>query len=259
MKVKLTEMFVTIQGEGPMTGVPSLFVRFGGCNLRCRWKNDDGTESLCDTPYASYAPEGKLIGLEPLAADIAQALITNRIRHVVLTGGEPTLVPISDLVDHVRDGLEGASQAGAMVPTNVHFTLETNGTNPVDLAYTVDQLCISPKLPSSGNPASTMDTATSVAELISLNKDNLTFVKVVAGTDEELTEAHRFFMDLIVQMELRDMSPPKDYADFAIMPQGSTPERIAENTPRVVSFCIKHDYRFCDRLHIRIWGGKRGV
>ncbi|HCH66421.1 MAG TPA: radical SAM protein, partial [Deltaproteobacteria bacterium] len=74
----VTEQFVSVQGEGTLTGVPSTFVRLGGCNLRCSW---------CDTPYSSWKPEGEHIPLDALVDDIAR----QGPRHVVLTGGEPML------------------------------------------------------------------------------------------------------------------------------------------------------------------------
>src|SRR3982751_1925485 len=78
--MKISELFYSIQGEGKLVGVPSVFVRASGCNLRCSW---------CDTPYASWEPEGEELGVAEI---VARAGVFNA-RHVVLTGGEPLIMP----------------------------------------------------------------------------------------------------------------------------------------------------------------------
>src|SRR5438477_10105679 len=74
----ISEIFHSLQGEGELTGVPSVFVRTSGCNLRCNW---------CDTPYASWNPEGEILSVEQVLTEIARY----PARHVVLTGGEPMI------------------------------------------------------------------------------------------------------------------------------------------------------------------------
>ncbi|WP_436440803.1 radical SAM protein, partial [Enterococcus faecium] len=76
--LRISEIFASVQGEGIWVGIPSVFVRVSGCNLRCVW---------CDTPYASWNPEGPILELE----DILTQIETYKIDHVVLTGGEPML------------------------------------------------------------------------------------------------------------------------------------------------------------------------
>src|ERR1700730_16122971 len=78
--LKIAELFYSIQGEGSLVGVPSVFIRTSGCNLRCRW---------CDTPYTSWNPEGEELDLDT---------ILSRVRafpaaHAVVTGGEPMIAP----------------------------------------------------------------------------------------------------------------------------------------------------------------------
>src|SRR5271170_4272381 len=101
--MRLAEIFYSIQGEGKLTGVPSTFVRVSGCNLRCVW---------CDTPYASWAPEGE---------DAAVSEIVDRVRglgarHVVITGGEPMIMPE---IGELCEALKGAGH---------HLTMETAAT-----------------------------------------------------------------------------------------------------------------------------------
>src|SRR5438874_9898678 len=79
--MKIAEIFYSIQGEGVLTGVPSVFVRTSGCNLRCVW---------CDTPYTSWQPEGDELTLHAILSRIDEH---PQARHVVLTGGEPMIAP----------------------------------------------------------------------------------------------------------------------------------------------------------------------
>ena len=72
--MRISEIFYSIQGEGELTGVPSVFVRTSGCNLRCSW---------CDTPYASWSPEGPEMAIEDILAEVDK----HPTRYVVLTGG----------------------------------------------------------------------------------------------------------------------------------------------------------------------------
>ncbi len=78
--MRISEIFYSIQGEGRLLGVPSVFIRTSGCNLRCRW---------CDTPYTSWQPEGKAWSVKKILGEIAKY----PTRHVVITGGEPLLAP----------------------------------------------------------------------------------------------------------------------------------------------------------------------
>ena len=75
--MKIAEIFYSLQGEGTLAGVPSVFIRVSGCNLRCTW---------CDTPYASWNPQGTDLPLSAILEEVGK----HPARHVVLTGGERT-------------------------------------------------------------------------------------------------------------------------------------------------------------------------
>src|SRR5690242_21457481 len=79
-ELKIAELFYSLQGEGALVGVPSVFVRTSGCNLRCSW---------CDTPYTSWQPEGTELTLEQILDEVK----SHPARHVVVTGGEPMILP----------------------------------------------------------------------------------------------------------------------------------------------------------------------
>src|SRR3989442_5688213 len=91
-ELKIAELFYSVQGEGSLVGVPSIFVRTSGCNLRCSW---------CDTPYTSWNPEGDDLSLAVILDRAAQFPAA---RHVVITGGEPMIAPgIVELSNRFRD------------------------------------------------------------------------------------------------------------------------------------------------------------
>ncbi len=118
--MKIAEIFYSVQGEGTLVGVPSVFVRTSGCNLRCTW---------CDTPYTSWKPEGTEMSNEAILAEVAKF----PARHVVITGGEPMLfAPVVALTESL---------------SNVHVTIETAGT--VYQPVKADLMSISPKLANS--------------------------------------------------------------------------------------------------------------
>lgn len=111
--MRINEIFYSLQGEGYFTGTPAVFIRFSGCNLRC---------PFCDTQHESFT--------EMTEAEIAEIAAGYPARHVVVTGGEPSLQLTASLVDKLH-------QAGKFV------AVETNGTHT--LPDTVDWITLSPK------------------------------------------------------------------------------------------------------------------
>src|ERR1700722_487273 len=121
-RLKISEVFHSIQGEGALVGVPSVFIRTSGCNLRCSW---------CDTPYTSWQPEGNELALEQILDEVK----AHPARHVVVTGGEPMILPdIVPLTERLR-------------ALGLHITVETAGT--VFRPVACDLMSISPKLSNS--------------------------------------------------------------------------------------------------------------
>src|SRR5687768_433293 len=123
--MKISEIFYSLQGEGKLLGVPSVFVRASGCNLRCSW---------CDTPYASWDPQGEDLSVETIVQKV-RALATGACRHVVFTGGEPAIMPDAEAL------------CAALKTLGHHITLETAATVYKPLA--IDLASLSPKLSNS--------------------------------------------------------------------------------------------------------------
>jgi 7-carboxy-7-deazaguanine synthase len=227
--MKISEIFYSVQGEGILTGMPSVFIRTSGCNLRCTW---------CDTPYASWKPEGENVGFGPILANVRR----HWCGYVVVTGGEPMIVP--DIVE----------LTGKLKEIDQHITIETAGT--VFKPVICDLMSISPKLANStpwdeddGRWADqherTRYQPDVLKELVSRYEHQLKFV---VNDREDLAEIRQIVGDLGV-----------DRHRVLLMPQGRNGRELAERSETVVKMCTEFGFRFCPRLHIEIWGDRRGV
>lgn len=230
----ISETFVSLQGEGKLTGVPSWFVRMSGCNLRCAW---------CDTPYASWNPEGRP---RPVGELVAEALASG-VRHAVLTGGEPMIF----------DGVE--ELAASLRRGGMHVTIETAGT--VDRGAECDLMSISPKLASStpvvGDARDPLGVWRERHEARRLNLGALQALiehcpdrqlKFVVCRPADLEEIEGLLA------RLRGWAPQ----DVLLMPEGTSVPRAAE-TLWVVEACVGRGWRYCHRLHIELFGNRRGT
>lgn len=223
--MKISEIFFSLQGEGSLLGVPSVFVRTTGCNLRCSW---------CDTPYTSWQPEGDEIPLDDLIARV----LAYPARHAVLTGGEPMLQPqLVPLSETLR-------RAGW------HITIETAGT--VDAPVACDLMSISPKL---ANSTPTGDwairhenTRLNLPVLRALMAKCAYQLKFVIADPADLPEIQSLLAAL-----------PADPAQVILMPEGTNAETLRERSQWIAPICLEHGYRFSPRLHVDLWGNRRGV
>ena len=237
--IRLAEdaIFHTIQGEGKYVGYPSTFIRFSGCNLRCAWKNKDGSITRCDTDYTSFNPEKRMWERNDILKDVIHD-------HVVITGGEPYVqaVELHDLTIDLKK-------------MDKFITIETNGTiyHPTE----ADFISISPKLQSS---CASLKHAVlqeqhrinyDALEQIILNHD-YQFKFVVNGFEEvkEIVEIAKNLFDR-TQIDIN--------SNIWIMPQGINVKQLDEKMNYLVELCKVYNWKLTDRLHIRIWGDKRGV
>lgn len=229
--MKLAELFHSIQGEGKLAGVPSVFVRASGCNLRCTW---------CDTPYASWNPEGEDVPIERIVARVAGYAC----HHVVLTGGEPMIM--QDILP----------LCAALKDRGHHITMETAAT--VFAPVKIDLASLSPKLSNStpteregGRFAAAHEAhRINVPTIQRLIDDSPEFqLKFVVAVESDLKEIHGLLE------KLRHWSP----ADVLLMPEGTNQTALAEKTAWLADICKQTGFRLCPRLHIALYGNRRGT
>ena len=224
--MKIAELFYSLQGEGTLVGVPSVFIRTSGCNLRCSW---------CDTPYTSWNPEGEELSLDEILPRVSAFPAA---RHVVVTGGEPMIAPqIVELTRRLR-------------AAGLHITIETAGTvyHPV----ACDLMSISPKL-SNSTPEGNF--AAQHARL-RLNFD------VLARLIAEYAYQLKFVIADPADVEEVRMVVQKLRADASLvilMPEGIDREPLRERAVWLAEICKNEGFRFSPRLHVDLYGNRRGV
>lgn len=227
--VKISEIFYSVQGEGSLLGVPSVFVRTSGCNLRCSW---------CDTPYTSWHPEGELLS----TAEVVETVRSYGCSHVVVTGGEPMIVP------------EMPAFTEALRAQRMHITIETAGT--VDAPVACDLMSISPKLSNSvphgiegGRWVTRHEKLRFQPEVLKRLTARYPFqLKFVVTAPDDLAE---------IEEMVSVIGVPNSEA--ILMPEGTNPLSLADRSRWVVEICKEKGFRFSPRLHIDLWGQKRGV
>lgn len=240
--MNICEEFVSIQGEGKYIGTPSFFIRTVGCNLRCTWKNKDGSITKCDTEYTSFNIEQSYkFNIDYFEQNFIKKY--PNIYHIVITGGEPLLQ--SDIQVIIKQLLE---------KRNFIITIETNGTIYNTALTKVKNnilMSFSPKLQSSYNSTGTnlklhiMNNSFFDNIKQYINKDNFNYqIKYVVNEDNDFYEIIKY-------------SLPFDKNNIYLMPQGIEQTMLTYNLQNCVDFCIEHGYNITDRLQIRIWGNKR--
>lgn len=227
--MKIAEIFYSLQGEGTLAGVPSVFVRTSGCNLRCIW---------CDTPYTSWNPEGEEMPLERILAAVQEF----RARHVVLTGGEPMIAPqMVNLTNMLRQA-------------NLHITIETAGTVYAPVAC--DLMSISPKLANStpherdgGRWAAQHERLRYQPEILKRLITEYPYqLKFVVMSPEDLAEIEKIRASIGAEGE-----------HVMLMPEGTRPELLRERGQWLAEICKQRGHRYSPRLHVDLWGDRRGV
>lgn len=230
----ISEIFHSIQGEGELAGVPSVFVRASGCNLRCAW---------CDTPYASWEPEGRPLSVPEITAEVQRHAAA---RHVVLTGGEPMIAK------------EIRALAAELRGFGYHITIETAATVPPD-GIACDLASLSPKLLNSAPDAQRHAAWRRKHEALRWRPEavrawidggypfQFKFVVTGPGDVDELE-------GMIASLG-RDIPRHK----VLLMPEGVTIEAIRARSGWLAGVCRERGYRYAHRLHIELFGNARGT
>lgn len=232
-------IFFTIQGEGKYIGYPCVFVRLSKCNLRCTWKNPDGTLTKCDTPHTSFTPEVVQTHIQYILDSVDKY----DTEHVVVSGGEPFFQKsVVQLINKLVD-------------MDKFVTVETNGTLYHD--NKAQFISISPKLKSSSMSPEYGRTHNKnrikFDKLITIIKNHKYQFKFVVNTEEDILEIKEI-SDIIYSM-----SGIRINDHIWLMPQGITQKQFDEKMVFLVDVCKSNNWKLTDRLHIRIFGNKKGV
>ncbi|MEM8756362.1 MAG: 7-carboxy-7-deazaguanine synthase QueE [Planctomycetota bacterium] len=233
----VSETFVSVQGEGKLTGVPSWFLRLSGCNLRCRW---------CDTPYASWDPEFERRTVEDLIDEASRS----GVGHAVVTGGEPMIFPQLPAI------CAGLRERG------MHVTIESAGTVfPEDWSdLACDLVSLSPKLANSTPLDDPRDPLRVWAERHEARRlDTGVLSRLIAGFPDRQLKFVVTGPDDLAEIDgllggLSGFEP----GDVMLMPEGTVlPE--PESVAWVVQTCLDRGWRYCHRLQIELFGDTRGT
>jgi 7-carboxy-7-deazaguanine synthase len=228
--MKIAELFYSIQGEGVLVGVPSVFVRTSGCNLRC---------SFCDSAYTSWEPQGET----RTVAQILEQVAAFPARHVVVTGGEPLLAPdVEELCAALR-------QQG------YHITVETAAT--VFKPVACDLASLSPKLSNSTPYEREGGRFALRHERLRLQPDIIR--RFLAHADYQLKFVIDRPPDVCEVLEVLEQLPEVDRTRVLLMPQGVTAADLQQRAVWLVEECKQHGFRYCPRLHIDLYGNRRGL
>jgi 7-carboxy-7-deazaguanine synthase len=228
--MKIAEIYRSRQGEGFLTGVASAFVRTSGCNLRCHF---------CDTPYASWQPEGEDLALDEILVRIAAL----DCEHVVLTGGEPML--FAELIPLTAE----------LNARGLHVTIETAGT--LYLPVSCDLMSISPKLANS-TPAARQAPAWRERHERTRHAPDV-IRRLVAEYPYQFKFVIESLVDCLEAEEYLNGFPEIDRSRVMFMPEGTSREALARQGAWLEPYCREHGWRFCPRKHIEWFGLVRGT
>jgi len=246
MKLYLVEHFFSIQGEGRYMGTPSIFLRFGGCNLRCPGFGESwyqGKRILgCDTVRATNNKLFKDSWEEVTSSEYLIGIIESYLKNIsyrpdiVLTGGEP-MIQAENLLFY--EMVEWICEQGFRV------TIETNSTVAPSFesfpAYKNITFAMAVKLSNSGEPKKRRIVPDVIKQLAKEGKDS--FFKFIVDLDLIQKDAYSQIEDIC-----------QGYTnEIYCMPLGDNIRDLQINALVVTEFCLKHGYNYSDRMHVRLW------
>ena len=279
MKIRYSEIFHSIQGEGKWVGTPSVFLRTFGCNLTCEGfgqprdnhipeeemphmlmdiSNIKSVEELpvvdigCDSSAswsAKYKHLSPFATTDDLAYRISEYAPWSKDNHLVITGGEPLLgwqKAYIELLDNIY------------LDELTHLTFETNGSKKVIPEFSdylnmrdidVTWMC-SPKLSLTGEDQSITIDPESLLSMNKVNNSNINLKFVIRDEEDimEVQDAVTKYTDAGVVIE-----------DVYLMPEGATLEGQELTERNVADICMKWAYKFSPRLHISLYGNSWGT
>jgi 7-carboxy-7-deazaguanine synthase len=233
--MRIAEIFRSLQGEGFLTGTPSVFVRTSGCNLRC-W--------FCDTPYTSWEPEGEDLSVEEILRQVDELIEAGEeCQHAVLTGGEPMLFA------------ELAPLTAALRQRGLHITVETAGT--LHLPLECDLMSISPKLAGS-SPAVHQEPRWHVRHEVSRHVPEV-IRRLVAEYPYQIKFVVDSLDDCVAAEAWLEEFPNIKRSRVLLMPQGTDVEKLSQTAQWLEPYCQEQQLNFCPRKHIEWFGCVRGT
>lgn len=218
----------TIQGEGELIGVPTMFVRFGGCDYRCRW---------CDTLYAVLPNEVKknttLMTVEGIMFQLLRQ--GQRTSWVTLSGGNPCLYDLSELTNRLHE--EG-----------FFINVETQGSVYKAWVADCDLLTVSPKPPSSG-----MNTDFSVLNRFLAHENAILKVPVFDDEDFEYAkDLRQRYLGIPMYLQVGNSEPSETTSEELL-------RRLDWLVQKTLSDEEMFDVAVLPQLHVLLWGNKRGI
>lgn len=247
----VSEIFNSIQGEGPDLGRPALFIRLFGCNLRCTYCDTKHTWKL-DGPVPDPKAKLRRVSIKDMAHKVTEScpqssflgsyLPQRPIHHcgkcsklIVVTGGEPMLQ--ADKILYL---------AAKCKNWDIQFSIETAGTiwhDQLSSTHNI-QFVVAPKLENSGNPTS----LTYKDELLKYANHRFTTFKFVVRDTTDLDEVSDIVRSSFIP----------SFKVF-IVPEGIETDKIQKHLRLVADKSIALGFNVTTRLHVQIWGNTRGV
>ena len=249
-QLRVSEVFYSVQGEGPTMGVPAVFLRLTGCNLMCGGRGTekdgelhDGATWRCDTIEVwlkgqAHNPQEYAI---QMADDYGEEFRNGA--HLVITGGEPMLqqkqlIPFINLLQ-------------SKFSKKIWIEVETNGTVEIDSNFMslVDQFNVSPKLGNSGMPERLRIKNLPMIQLSALSEMDQVFFKFVVTSEKDIEEVLKDYINVF--------GLPR--RNIWIMPGCSTRAQFEQTSPIAAEVCKQHGFKFSSRLQINLWNEVTGV
>lgn len=253
--LEINEIFgPTIQGEGKLVGTPSIFIRFGKCNFKCEgfeveYETPSGIKKCaCDSYYAvdmAFKDTWtKYQSYEQIVDEVDKLISSCNYNYkidIVITGGEPLLYwnqeEFQKLLKHyINNGHK--------------VTIETNASLNLNFEYDYQKeilFSMSVKLSNSLEPLKKRVNKETLTKVLTNTKNS--YLKFVISKD---------FLEQ-AKIEIKNILTDIPVCDIYLMPMGDTSEQISKNCEDVIKMAIENGYKYCDRLHIRVWDNKRGV
>lgn len=239
----------TIQGEGKLVGTPSLFIRFANCNFKCEgynveYETPSGVKKVsCDTYYAvdtAFKKQWLSMSSTNIIEEVDKLIPDYKI-DIVITGGEPLLYwknqEFQNLLKYYIDNGHKVT-----IETNASLDIQINEEYQKEIIFSM-----SVKLSNSLEKLEKRVNITTLCEI--LNNTSESYFKFVLDS--------KFIND--IKNEISDILSKVPKCEVYLMPMGDTNSQLNQNSEEVINLAIKNGYKYCDRLHIRVWDNKRGV